>query len=87
MKRSHGDAKTSSLGRWKHNFVIYSDGEFCGYLSLGEITRICVLDKLHLKFLLDIQVEILSRQLDSKVWGSEDRSKMKLELSGSSVLR
>lgn len=33
---------------------------------------IWVLDILHLKFLLDIQVEILSKKIDTKVWGSEE---------------
>ena len=33
---------------------------------------IWVLDILHLKFLLDIQVEILSKKIDTKVWVSEE---------------
>lgn len=81
------DTKELSLSRWNGGVVAYSHGEFCGYPSLGEITRIWVLDMLHLKFLLDIQVQILSKQLDIKVWGSEEMSKLKKELGELSVSR
>lgn len=54
---------------------------------MGKITRILVLEMIILKCLLDIPVERLSRQTDTQVWDSEERSRLEIELQESSVYR